>query len=220
MVGRLAVLLATLSAGLLASAVAAPGALPPPDPLAPVALPSIFEPSPGSEGLLTPAALTDALPPATGHAEAVEPPSTAQATRLGAPPAGLFLMLQGIFCVAFFRGRRKLAALLVAALAASRSGVSSLPRLLCGPRHATALPCEPKLPRGLVGLNAAAVDQSARTASNTYAPYTELPSCTPPTQFALPDGTGFAFAAPTSRTSLPPAVFHPPLFARPPPLAS
>jgi hypothetical protein len=50
--------------------------------------------------------------------------------RLAGPPAAALLMLQGIACIAFFRGRRKWLALLVAALALGRDGLCALPRLV------------------------------------------------------------------------------------------
>lgn len=152
----LAGLFIVLFASNLASALGAPADILQHDPLAPASLPDLLAIPPSTSDLFAPGALTDGAvgePLLPGELDDSAVPvthaTTPHATKLGAPPAGLFLMIQGIVCIAFFRGRRKWAALLVAALAASRSGIGSLPRLLSGAKHAKALPCEGRRAAGV-----------------------------------------------------------------------
>jgi len=92
-------------------------------------LPPADAPAFGSPGWMPQAAAAapNDAPTNAGHETAPTP--SGSVIKLAAPPAGLLLMLQGIFCVAFFRGRRKWAALLVTAVAAARGGLTALPRV-------------------------------------------------------------------------------------------
>jgi len=74
---------------------------------------------------------------------------------LSAPPTALLLFLQGLACIALFRGRRKWAALAVAVLSVGRSGISALPRFVAvqkAKRPASAAPAE-RVQRAASGLS-------------------------------------------------------------------
>ena len=64
-----------------------------------------------------------------GGAEAAQPAGTAKVIRLAGPPAALLMVLQGILCIAFVRGRRKWALVAVAMISFGRAGLNALPRL-------------------------------------------------------------------------------------------
>jgi|GEM_PF-2706228 len=242
---RLTTLVAAAIVSVCAMVSAAPADADAHGPIVPVALPVGLSPLDLPGQLLCPEAPlnstdTDIASGETAGAAAMPQPGT---TRLGGPPAGLFLMLQGALCIGFFRGRRRLAALLLAALAAGRTGIVSLPRALCGPRHAKAVPCERDAAEscsalapaadyasllkrlddrsgwGVRAANAqmvAAAHSAPQAATVPVAPSHALAAALP-----LDSSAGlicrFAFGiAPPDRVSLP-VLFQSPLFARPPP---
>lgn len=244
--------LATLSAAVIASASAMVlpvpaeaqtcppiASAPPSDGLVPFDLPSQFF---GADA--APPSMSDRVPfgEATDAAALPHPVTI----RLGGPPASLFLILQGALCIGFFRGRRRFAALLLAALAAGRTGIASLPRALSKPRHAKAAPCEQDTGQSH-SASAPATDYAsllkrlerpsgwgvhpATVHAITAAPTTQQPATPPATSAhgsptALPLNSAASlirrvvFGIETSdRVSLP-ASFQSPLFARPPPLVA
>ena len=137
----LTALLTLLIASQLAIALGAPADFLRDDLIPPATVPELFTDPPTVGGLFASAAQTDSAigdaPLPAVSSDPISPSShtaTADMTKLGAPPAGIFLLIQGIVCIAFFRGRRKWAAVLVAAVALGRSGLNVLPRLLAMPK--------------------------------------------------------------------------------------
>lgn len=96
-------------------------------------LPPADAPAFGSPGWMPQA--VDAAPndASTNAGHETAPTPSGSVIKLAAPPAGLLLMLQGVLCIGFFRGRRKWAALLVGLLSVGRTGLAALPRLFASP---------------------------------------------------------------------------------------
>ena len=69
-------------------------------------------------------------PAVTTSGRAAQPEESSKTIELAGPPAALFMLLQGVLCVAFVRGRRKWALLAVAVISLGRTGLHALPRLL------------------------------------------------------------------------------------------
>ncbi len=69
-------------------------------------------------------------PAVTTSGEVAQPEGASNTIELAGPPAAVLMLLQGVLCVAFVRGRRKWALLAVAFISLGRTGLSALPRLL------------------------------------------------------------------------------------------
>ncbi|NQT20348.1 MAG: hypothetical protein HQ592_11630 [Planctomycetes bacterium] len=94
-----------------------------------------------------------ALPSApadTTSGKVAQPEGASKAITLAGPPAALLMLLQGVLCVAFVRGRRKWALLAVAVISLGRTGLNALPRLLVSGPNAANRPeaSQPLVPDG------------------------------------------------------------------------
>lgn len=89
-------------------------------------------------------------PAGTTSGKVAQPEGASKAINLAGPPAALLMLLQGVLCVVFVRGRRKWALLAVAAISLGRTGLNALPRLLVsGPNTANrAEASQPVVPDG------------------------------------------------------------------------
>jgi len=132
--------------------------------------------------------------------------------RLGGPPAALLLVLQGIACIALFRGRRKWSAVLVALLSLGRSSLCALPQLAVPQKARDSNGAVPTQPIGPAALAPRAPAQSPELVAGSFTQPAILSDAP-----AVPHDAAWVLALPEETTFLPAATIPFSLLARPPP---